>query len=177
MAGHSKWAQIKRKKGVTDAKKSQVFSKFAKLIASESKRAKGDRSAPGLRLAIERAKAVNMPNENIDRAIEKGRGDSAAAMDEIMYEAYGPGGVALLITGLTDSRNRTAAEIKHLLAKNASSLAAPGAAAWAFTKSAEGYAPQTIVDLSDADVETLEKLVSALEEHDDVQDVYTNELR
>ncbi len=174
MSGHSKWAQIKRKKGVTDAKRSQVFSKFAKLVASESKKAKGDRSAPGLRLAIERAKAVNMPNDNIDRAIEKGRGDGGMAMEEVLYEAYGPGGAALLITGLTDSRNRTAAEIKHLLIKNSSALAAPGAAAWAFTKSADGYTPQTTVDLSDADVEVLEKLVSALEEHDDIQEVFTN---
>ena len=118
MAGHSKWAQIKRKKEATDAKKSQIFSKFAKLIASESKKAKGDRSAPGLRLAIMRAKVVNMPNDNIDRAIEKGKGDGGTAMDEVLYEAYGPGGVAVLIVGLTDNRNRTAQEIKHLLSKN-----------------------------------------------------------
>ncbi|OGG47738.1 hypothetical protein A3D66_01710 [Candidatus Kaiserbacteria bacterium RIFCSPHIGHO2_02_FULL_50_9] len=174
MAGHSKWAQIKRKKEATDAKKSQIFSKFAKLIASESKKAKGDRSAPGLRLAIMRAKVVNMPNDNIDRAIEKGKGDGGTAMDEVLYEAYGPGGVAVLIVGLTDNRNRTAQEIKHLLSKNNLSLAAPGAASWAFTKTAEGYTPQTTLDLSDTDLAALETMVTALEEHDDVQEVFTN---
>ncbi len=174
MAGHSKWAQIKRKKETTDVKKSRVFSKFARLVAAESKKAKGDRSSPGLRLAIERAKAVNMPSENIDRSVEKGRGDTGTAMEEVLYEGYGPGGVALIVTGLTDNRNRTAAEIKHILSKHKAAFAAKGAAVWAFTKSAEGFAPHTTVKLSDTDIEKLEKLTDELEEHDDTQGIFTN---
>ena len=174
MAGHSKWAQIKHKKAITDAKKSKIFSKLVRMLTVESKKAKGDRNAPGLRLAIEKAKQSNMPGENIDRAIEKGRADTATAMEEVLYEAYGPGGVALLITGLTDSRNRSAAEIKHLLSKHSVALAAQGSASWAFTKTAEGLVPQTTVELSDADLASLDSLVDELENHDDVQEVFTN---
>ena len=174
MSGHSKWAQIKHKKAVTDARRSKVFSKLVRFLTVESRRAKGDRNAPGLRLAVEKAKQANMPSDNIDRAIEKGRGDTGVAMEEVLYESYGPGGVALLIMGLTDSRNRTAAELKHLLSKHGASLASPGAALWAFTKTAEGFSPQTTVELSDTDAEALDRLVDELEEYDDVQDVYTN---
>ena len=174
MSGHSKWAQIKHKKAVTDARRSKIFSKLVRFLTVESRKAKGDRNAPGLRLAVEKAKQANMPSDNIDRAVEKGRGEGGAAMEEVLYESYGPGGVALLITGLTSSRNRTAAELKHLLSKHGASLASPGAAAWAFIKTAEGFSPQTTVELPDADAEELDRLVDELEEHDDVQDVYTN---
>src|SRR3989338_7058585 len=105
MSGHSKWAKIKHQKAATDAKKSKVFSKLVRYIAVEAKKAKGDRNAPGLRVAIDKARAANMPGENIDRAIEKAAGGSD--MERVTYEAYGPGGVALIIEGLTDSRNRT----------------------------------------------------------------------
>jgi YebC/PmpR family DNA-binding regulatory protein len=174
MAGHSKWAQIKHKKAATDAKKSKVFSKLVRFLTVEAKKAGGDRNAPGLRLAIEKARAANMPSENIDRAIERAASDGGAAMEAVLYEAYGPGGVAILMTGLTDNRNRSAAEIKHLLSKHGLSLAAPGSAAWAFTKTAEGYAPQNTIDLSDTDLAALEKLVDELDEHDDVQEISTN---
>ena len=174
MAGHSKWAQIKHKKAVTDARRSKIFSKLVRFLTVESRKAKGDRNAPGLRLAIEKARQANMPGENIDRAVEKGRGEGGAAMEEVLYESYGPGGVALLITGLTDSRNRAAAELKHLLSKHGASLASPGAALWAFTKTAAGFSPQTTVELSEADAEALARLVDELEEHDDVQEVFTN---
>src|SRR3989344_2307535 len=97
MSGHSKWSQIKHKKAITDARKSKVFSKLVRFLTVESRKAKGDRNAPGLRLAIEKAKAANMPSDNIDRAVEKGRGDTETAMEEVLYESYGPGGVALLI--------------------------------------------------------------------------------
>ena len=174
MSGHSKWAQIKHKKAITDARKSKVFSKLVRYLTVESKKAKGDRSAPGLRLSIEKAKQANMPGDNIDRAIEKGRSDTGAAMEEVLYESYGPGGVAILILGLTDSRNRTAQEIKHLLSEHGAALASPGSAAWAFTKTSEGHAPQTTIELSDTDLAALEALVDALENNDDVQEVFTN---
>lgn len=174
MSGHSKWAQIKRQKAVTDAKKSKVFSKLARLIALESKKAGGNVNAPGLRTVIEKAKSVNMPNENIDRAIKKGVGGNDVQVETVIYEGYGPGGSAIIIEGLTDNRNRTSAEIKHLLSKNNGTLAAIGAASWAFEKTAEGWIPKTTVDLSKEDSVSLEKLIEALEDNDDVQEVYTN---
>ena len=172
MSGHSKWSKIKHQKAATDAKKSKVFSKLVRYITVEAKLAKGDRNAPNVRVAIEKARAANMPSDNIDRAIEKASG--GADMESVTYEAYGPGGVALIIEGLTDSRNRTAAEIKHLLSKHGAALATPGAAIWAFTKGAEGLVATTTVELVDEDLEKLSVLVDALEENDDVQEVYTN---
>src|SRR5262245_40457058 len=137
MAGHSKWAKVKHQKAKTDAQKSKTFSKLVRFIQVEAKKAEGDRSAPGLRAAIEKAKAENMPSDNIDRAIDKASG-AGTELEQVVYEAYGPGGVALVIEGYTDNRNRTAQEVKHLLSKNGSTLANPGAAMWAFSKNAEG---------------------------------------
>jgi len=174
MAGHNKWAQIKHKKAATDAKKSKVFGKIARLISVEAKKAKGDMNAPGLRLATQKAKEANMPGDNIERAIRKASEDSGAGMEEVVYETYGPGGVALLIVGLTDSKNRTAAEIKHLLSLHGVALASPGSASWAFEKTSEGFAPTMTTSISQEDGEALLALVDALEEHDDVQTVYTN---
>ena len=174
MSGHSKWSKIKHKKAATDAKKSAAFSKLARLIASESKRAGGDVNSPGLRVVIEKAKKANMPNDNIDRAVKKGASADAETLEAVTYETYGPGGVAVIILGLTDSRNRSAAEIKHLLGEHGSALAAQGSASWAFEKSAEEWTPKTLVDISDEDLEKLSALVDALEARDDVQEVITN---
>ena len=175
MSGHNKWSKIKHKKAATDAAKSKVFGKMARLIAVESKKAAGNTSAPGLRAAIDAAKAVSMPKDNIDRAVAKGTSAETAALESILYEMYGPGGSAVLIDILTDNRNRTAAEIRHLLSKLGYELATPGSAAWAFTKLPEGgYEPTTHVEISDEDDEKLETLMEALDEHDDVQEVYTN---
>lgn len=172
MSGHSKWSKIKHKKAATDAKKSKIFSKLVRYIGVEAKKAKGDRNAPGLRLAIEKARQGNMPSENVDRAIEKA--GTSGEMESVLYEAYGPGGVALLITGLTDNKNRTAAEIKHLLGKHDVALASPGAAAWAFAKESDEWRAATTTEAADADLEKLAVLVEELEDHDDVQNVYTN---
>ncbi len=174
MSGHNKWSQIKNKKAVTDAKRSKVFGKLAHLITLESKKAAGNLSAPGLRAVIERAKKEYMQSDIIERAIKKGAGTDAGDMHEVLYEAYGPGGCALMIEGLTDSTNRTVAEIKHLLSKRGLSLAGKGAAAWAFTKTADGYEPTTTATLSDEDGNALADLLEVLDEHDDVQEVYTN---
>ena len=173
MAGHSKWAKLKHQKGKTDAQKSKTFSKLVRFIAVEAKKAKGDRTAPGLRTAIEKARAENMPADNIDRAIDKAAG-SGAELEPVQYEAYGPGGAAIIIEGYTDSRNRTAQEIKHLLAERGGALATPGAAIWAFTKVEGKLEPTTTVPLSDEDGQKLSELLEALEEHDDVNEVYTN---
>src|SRR3989338_2425143 len=149
MAGHSKWAKLKHQKGKTDAQRSALFSKLVRFISVEAKKAKGDRSAPGLRAAMDKARAANMPADNIDRAIEKA--STSGELDQVVYEAYGPGGVALVIEGYTDSRNRTAQEIKHILSQHGVQLANPGAASWAFTKNAEGLEPQTTVEVSEED--------------------------
>ncbi len=176
MSGHNKWAQIKHKKGITDAKKSKVFSKLSRSISVEAKLA-GGKDSPGLRAAIEKAKKVNMPKEVIDRAVKKGS-EPSANMEAIMYEGYGPGGAGIIIETLTDSRNRTAQEIKHIFSKNGFSLGGMGSAAWAFDKenTPEGiiWKPKNTIALSDKDLELLEKLVDELEDNDDVQEVYTN---
>lgn len=174
MAGHSKWAQIKRKKAVTDAARSKLFSKYARLITVESKRAQGDPQDPQLRAVIERAKADNMTKDAIERAVAKGVGGGEETLERIVYEMYGPGGVAILIDTLTDSRNRTVAELKHLVSKLGFELATPGSALWAFAKDATGYTPTTTVTVENADSTLLETLLDALGEHDDVQEVFTN---
>jgi YebC/PmpR family DNA-binding regulatory protein len=174
MSGHNKWSKIKHKKAATDAQKSKLFGKLAKLITTESKRVGGDSSAPSLRAVIDKAKSENMPSDNIDRAVKKGMSTDAAAMEFVQYEAYGPGGCGIIIEGLTDNKNRTAQEIKHILSKNGLALAAPGSAMWMFTKGDDGLEATTTIDLSDTDGAKLETILEVLEEHDDVQEVYTN---
>lgn len=174
MSGHNKWSQIKEKKGVTDAKRSKIFGKYSRLIALEAKKSAGNTTATGLRAVIERARKENMPNDLIDRAIKKGAGGDTGNMEAVLYEAYGPGGCAIVIEGLTDNKNRTVAEIKHLLSKHGLSLAGQGSAMWAFKKAAEGLEPQTTVPLSLEDSESLSSLLEELDDHDDVQEVYTN---
>lgn len=174
MAGHSKWAQIKRQKGAADKAKSNLWGKLGKRIAVESKLAKGDVSVPGLRGAIERAKKENMPKDTIERAVAKGASAEAAALDSIVYEAYGPGGAAILIEVLTDSRNRAAQEIKHLLSKNGIALASPGSALWAFEKTADGYEPKTTIELNEEDSAALMNILGEIDDYDDTENVYTN---
>lgn len=174
MAGHSKWKQIKHKKAATDAVRSKVFSKFARLIAVESKKVAGDTNAHTLRTVIERAKKENMPRENIERAVAKGAQTGGAAFEAVLYETYGPGGVAILISTLTDSTNRTGQEIKILLGERGCSLASPGSAQWAFTKGHAGCAPNSTVEVSEDDAQKLDALLEALDERDDVQEVYNN---
>lgn len=174
MSGHNKWSKIKHKKAATDAQKSKIFSKVVRLITLEAKTANGDINSPSLKAAIEKARSVNMPQANIDRAVKKGVSGDSAALDSVLYEAYGPGGSAVIIEGLTDNRNRTAAEIKHTLSKNNTQLAGAGAATWAFDKVDGGWKPKTTLELGDKEKEQLERLIEKLDENDDVQEVYTN---
>lgn len=174
MSGHNKWSKIKHKKAAGDAARSKLFSKHAALIAMESRRAGGNVASPGLAAAIERAKADSMPKDNIERAIAKGTGSNGATLEEVMFETFGPGGTAILITAVTDNNNRTNQEIKFILSKAGYQLGAPGSAAWAFTKTATGYVPTTPLSLSDADGEALADLIEKLEDNDDVQDIYTS---
>ncbi len=174
MAGHNKYSKIKHIKAKNDAQKSKAFGKLVRLIFVEAKKSGGNLSSPGLATAIEKARKENMPNDTIDRAIKKATTDNSAAMESVLYEAYGPGGVAILISALTDNRNKAAQEIKHILSLNETALAAQGSAAWAFQKTNEGWEPTATMPLEEADIEKLTKLVEDLENHDDVQDVYTN---
>ncbi|GMQ95353.1 MAG: hypothetical protein BMS9Abin13_466 [Patescibacteria group bacterium] len=174
MSGHNKWSKIKHKKAASDAQKSKVFSKLARLIAVESKKAGGDINAPGVRTAIEKARKENMPSDNIDRAVKKGAGGDMAQMEPVLYEAYGPGGCAMIIEGLTDNKNRTSAEVKHILSKNGLSLAAMGAASWAFEKTDGGWEAKSMTSITDEEKEKLQNIVDELEDNDDIQGVYTN---
>lgn len=238
MAGHSKWAQIKHKKAAVDAKKGKVFSKLSKEITVAAKLGGGDpEKNPRLRTAIEKAKEANMPSENIKRALMKGTGElPGVSYEEALYEGYGPGGVALMIEVLTDNRNRTVSEIRHIMTKHGGSIGEAGCVSWMFEKKAyilvdkakigedellsialdagaedmkndpqeENYEiitapedlnrvksaieshriqitlaeitmlPKNYVQLDEKDAEQMIKLMDALEDHDDVQNVYAN---
>lgn len=176
MAGHSKWAQIKRAKAVTDAARSRVFSRMARDISLESKKAAGNVSSPGLAAVIARAKAANMPKDNIERAVAKGISKDGGELEQVSYEFYGPGGIALIAVAVTDSKNRTTQEIKHLLSKNGYELGTPGSASWAFTKTPDGRytANDPKMPIAGDDETKLGELLNILDEQEDVQEVFTN---
>jgi YebC/PmpR family DNA-binding regulatory protein len=238
MSGHSKWSTIKHKKGVQDARRGKLFSKLARAIIVSAKEGGGDPNANlALQNAIEKAKSYSMPKDNIERAIARGSGADAdaAAFETVVYEGYGPSGVAVLVEALTDNRNRTAAEVRHVFSKNDGNLGTSGAVAWLFERrglvlvsadeadedeltlaAAEGGAddvaqdgssfqvtaapenlqavreaiaaagfeiegadltmvPKTTVQVEDeAAAKKILRLMDALEENDDVQDVYAN---
>lgn len=134
MSGHSKWHNIQARKGKQDAKRSSMFSKFSKVITMAAQRGGGDPNTNfSLRIAIDKAKAVSMPKDNIDRAIKKGTGeDGSAQIEEVYYEGFGPGGVALIIKCLTDNKNRTVADVKHILSKHGASMGGSGSVMWMF---------------------------------------------
>jgi YebC/PmpR family DNA-binding regulatory protein len=237
VAGHSKWAQIKRKKGATDAKRGQLFSKLARAIIVAAREGGPDPAGNlALQNAIEKAKEASMPKDNIERAIARGAGPSAdgAAYETVTYEGYGPAGVAVYVEAVTDNRNRTAAEVRHIFSKADGSLGESGSVGWLFERravvlvdgtadedeltlaAAEGGAddiehegdswrvtappealgsvreaveaagmtvesaeltmlPKTTVELEDeAAAKKVIRLMDALEDNDDVQDVYAN---
>ncbi len=157
MSGHSKWAKIKRKKAGADAARGRIFTKLIREITIAARHGGGDPNAnPRLRTAIDEAKAANMPNDNIERAIKRGTGqlDDGQTLEEVTYEGYGPNGVALLIEAVTDNRNRTTSEIKHILSRHNGSLGTQGSVAWQFqtkgiiTIDAKKYDEDTIISLA-----------------------------
>ena len=166
MSGHSKWSTIKRQKGVNDSKRSAMFTKVAREIAVAARAGGGDPDANyRLRLAVDKARSINMPAENIKRAIEKATGGGDEVQyEEIVYEGYGSGGVAVLVEAATDNRNRTAAEVRSIFAKTGGQLAGSGAVAWQFeargliTVAREGADPDEValaaIDAGAADVDT-----------------------
>lgn len=156
MSGHSKWSQIKHKKANTDAKRGKVFTKIVKEISVAARVGGGDPDGnPRLRTALEKAKEVNMPYDNIKRAVMKGTGElPGTSYEEINYEGYGPGGAAIFIETLTDNKNRTVSELRHILSKNGGSLGEAGCVSWMFEK--KGY---VLVDKSKADEDSLMSVV------------------
>ena len=144
MAGHSKWANIKHKKAANDKKRGKLWSKLIKEVTVAARQGGGDINAnPRLRLAVDKAKAGNMPNDTIDRAVKRGAGDEETGnFDEIRYEGYGPGGIAVLVDCLTDNRNRTASEVRHAFSKYGGNLGTGGSVAYLFNKQGIfSYAP------------------------------------
>ena len=137
MAGHSKWAGIKHKKAIVDARRGKLFTKLARAITVAAKEGGGDADGnPALALAVQKAKDASMPKDNIERAIAKGTGEGADAdaLEAVMYEGYGPGGVAMLVEALTDNRNRTGSEMRHIFSKHGGNLGEPGSVAYLFDK-------------------------------------------
>lgn len=178
MAGHSKWANIKHRKGREDAKRGKIFSKFSKKITLAAKNGGGDPEMnPELRMLIQKAKENNMPNDNIDRAIKKGTGElEGVTYEEIVYEGYGPCGTALYLELMTDNRNRTAADIRHLLSKHGGNLGESGCVAWMFERKGT-----LVLDQSEQDFDNDELMMAALEAgaedieiEDGIATVYTN---
>jgi len=148
MSGHSKWATIRHKKGAADAKRGKMFTKLIKEITVAARMGAGDPNAnPRLRTAILAAKAVNMPKDNIDRAVKKGTGElEGVSYEEVVYEGYGPGGAAVMVESLTDNKNRTVAEVRHLFAKSGGNLAENGCVAFLFQKKGYCVIEKTAVD-------------------------------
>lgn len=172
MSGHSKWSTIKHKKAIEDAKKGAAFTKVAKKIQIAAKKGgSGDPDKnPHLRSVLDEARSLNMPSDNIRRAIEKALGGAeGSAIEEIVYEGYGPGGVGFLITCATDNRNRTGGEVKMLFEKSGGSLGSPGSVSYL-----KSIVPVPVIRLFGDDLNSCLHLVELLENHDDVVDVWTN---
>jgi YebC/PmpR family DNA-binding regulatory protein len=164
MSGHSKWASIKHKKAIVDSRRGKLFTKLARAITVAAKEGGGDVVGnASLALAVQKAKDASMPKDNIERAIAKGTGAGAdtAAIEDVMYEGYGPGGVALLIEAMTENRNRTGADVRHALSKHGGSLGEPGSVAYLFDKrglivvDAERYGEDDLMPAIEAGAEDL----------------------
>ncbi|MGP4074529.1 YebC/PmpR family DNA-binding transcriptional regulator [Halobacillus sp. K22] len=160
MAGHSKWSNIKRRKGAQDAKRGKLFMKLAREIFMAARQGGGDPDMnPNLRLAVDKAKSNNMPNENIDRAIKKATGDlEGVNYEEYTYEGYGPGGVAVMVKVLTDNKNRTAADVRHAFNKNDGNLGENGCVSFMFDR--KGY---LVIDRGETEADEEEIMLEVIE--------------
>ena len=174
MSGHNKWSQIKNQKGATDKKRGQLFSKLVRAISIAAKTEPNPQFNPRLRSAIEKAEENSVPKDNIERAVNKAGEEKN--LEDIIIEAYGPEGSAIIIEGITDSKNRAISEIKHILTEQGGKIANPGSVLWSFNPPAgkeswEAKFPQAV---SESAKEKINRLIEALEEHEDVQKVTTN---
>ena len=175
MSGHSRWAQIKHKKASSDAEKGKIFSRLSKMLTLAAKE-KGPKPKTNSKLTslIEEARKENMPKENIERAIKKAGEKESAALKEVVYEAFGPGGSALIITAVTDNSNRITNEIKHILSEHGGKLGVEGSAMWAFDRAGEEYKAKFPLELFPEDLKKFENLLEALSDQDEVENVYAN---
>lgn len=175
MAGHSHWAGIKHKKGTKDAKRGALFSKLLNAISVAARDEPNQDFNPRLRTAVQKARERNVPQENIERAINRAR-EKTDSLEELLLEAYGPGGSAILIEAISDNRNRTIAEIKNILAEHNAKFAERGGVRWAFSVSDgdQKWNAKFTQTLGEEDKSNLKILIEALENQDDVQNVYTN---
>jgi YebC/PmpR family DNA-binding regulatory protein len=165
MSGHNKWAQIKHKKAITDAKKGQIFGKVARELTLAARGNPDPTTNYKLKAIIDKARSVNMPQDNIERAIKRVTDRTQAALEELTFEAIGPGGAAVIISAITDSRNRTLNELKILMGSLGLKPVPPGSLQWMM------HTPAT---LDDQDATRLQEIIEALDDHDDVQEVTTN---
>lgn len=180
MSGHSHWAGIKHKKEITDKKRAKIFSKSLKLISAAARTEPNPDFNPRLRTAVAKAREAGVPADTIERAIKRAA-DPAEKLEELLYEAYGPAGAAILIEAVSDNRNRTAQEIKTILRDHNGKWAESGSVQWAFEHATGAPGAETAEwtakfpqDIADEEKEKLVALLEALEENDDVQSVYTN---
>jgi YebC/PmpR family DNA-binding regulatory protein len=176
MSGHSKWSTIKRKKGANDAKRGKVFTRLGREITLAAREGGGSIDANfRLRLAVDRARAENMPKENIERAIKRGTGElkDGAEIEEMMYEAYGPNGVAMIVSVMTDNRNRTLSDIKHVLNKMGGNMAEPGSVAWQFEQKGYISLPASGLDFDDVFMVAAEAGAEDVQQEEDYIEIYT----
>ena len=178
MSGHSKWATIKRQKGVNDAKRGQLFTKLANAITISVRQGGGNTDHEfnaSLRLAVDKAKASNMPKENIERAIQKGAGGAGGAeLDEVLYEGFAQGGVGILVEAVTDKKQRTVAEVKNILEKNGGNMAGQGAVSYLFQRAGEIIVPKNGKSSDEILSIAMEYNVSDFDEDEDAVYLYTD---
>lgn len=175
MSGHSKWSTIKRKKGAEDAKRGKIFTKIARDITVAARQGGGDPSAnPTLRLMLEKARRANMPKDNIERAIKRGTGElEGGELEEVVYEAYAPHGVAMLIKCTTDNRNRALSEVRKVFNKNGGNMAEQGAVSWMFDLKGYITVPADGIDPDDVFMTAVDAGADDVEISDDMIEVYT----
>lgn len=183
MSGHSHFKSIKYHKAISDQKRGKLFSKLSREISVAAREKGGDpETNPTLRRALERAKGFDVPKENVERAIKRGTGEiEGVRLESVLFEAYGPGGIAIIIEGITDNKNRTLGEIKQILNQNGGKLVGEGGVQWMFERKVKAEEPGSLewvakqdIELSEKDKESCQKLFEALDENDSVQEIYSN---
>jgi YebC/PmpR family DNA-binding regulatory protein len=176
MSGHSHWSGIKHKKGIQDAKRAKIFTKLAKPIVIAAREGGGNPDTNfKLKIAIDQARSFNMPKDNIERAVKRGTGEiKGADITEVVYEAFGPGGIMMIIKTLTDNTNRTVSEIKTILSKVGGKFGGPGSVMWNFERSQQEYMPKNKFVADENVKNKYEKLLEALDDQDDVEEIYDN---
>lgn len=175
MSGHSKWSQIKHRKGIADQKRGQLFSKFSKLISIAARKGADPVANIDLKNAIEKARTFNMPSDSIERAIKKAGEKDAAQLEEIQIEAIGPNSMGFIIQAITDNRNRTIGEIKNILKNYDIKMVQPGALLWMFEKKGTEFIPKIPIKITDNGIKNkIYKFLEELDDHQDIKEVYTN---